>query len=371
MSLWIKAEDADGELWLLRTDEAGNILSDHHDTDYVWKVSGEESIGADSNANVYIHSYYNNEIEKYNKDAIRQWNISCIGLNEPLYDIKTDYDSNVIAVGTNFQKIDTEGGEIFNYNIPNEFGYNYANRIAFDGNNNIYLFSGYYGTVMKHDASTGLEMWESRTSDPDGHVAMEVAADSNNNFYCPVQENTWDDQYHLVKYDADGNLVWKKYDIVPQRSDYDYLYITTNTSDQVILLGGETPQDLTAVNPDGSIAWLFTEYRGFNWLQPYRICADVGGTVWFIHEDGLFAKIDNTGNKVKSFVLGTDISDESEPGYNNGEWIPKSVKSDYDRTEFTPIGPDFLFSYVNRVPAENIAEVNRVLIDKTSKVNKI
>ncbi|MFH0895987.1 MAG: C25 family cysteine peptidase [Bacteroidota bacterium] len=132
----------------------------------------------------------------------------------------------------------------------------------------------------------GSVYWQKLCSDPDGFMIIPVKAltDVSGNFY--IAANTFADKpfFNLLKYDANGTLLWKK---DYKYSDSDILSgIAIDVSGQIILSGTSTNAGINEVttvayNSSGTLIWAkHYALSGSVSINSYDVAADQSGNIF-------------------------------------------------------------------------------------------
>ncbi|MBK9331364.1 MAG: SBBP repeat-containing protein [Ignavibacteria bacterium] len=192
------------------------------------------SISINDSNNIYVSGYSGDSIIiiKYSSSGFIEWleNYYCISINlvVPLFS-KTDHQSNVIINGyyelagqSNFVtlKYDEKGNLLWDRIFDSPIGtLDIANAINMDDSSNIFIagrtFTKFYNDVfvLKY-ASNGDTLW-SRTYDhgfSQNDEAKSIACDALGNVYVTgnTQSPITSNDFLTIKYDKNGNLIWKK-----------------------------------------------------------------------------------------------------------------------------------------------------------------
>lgn len=219
------------------------------------------AVTVDTFGNVYVTgatgSIYTNSWDyitiKYDSSGDSMWTRRYNGTaddGDEAKGIVTDNKGNIyvtgvsIGLGTDYDfvtlKYDSSGTEswVKRYNSP-ENNYDWANVIAIDKTDNIYIAGGSTGTgsdwdyfIIKYN-SAGDSVWAQRYNGAgNGQDEIKaIAIDENNNVY--VTGSTYDStngtDYLTIKYDSSGNLQWAEiYDGQGHSNDYAYAIAVDN-----------------------------------------------------------------------------------------------------------------------------------------------
>jgi uncharacterized delta-60 repeat protein len=199
--------------------------------------------------------------------------------DEKALGVAVDNDNNIIAVGyenvtaTDYQwrimKFDPNGNFLWLNRTNPSIGVDISNGVAVDNSNNI-IAVGYdrepgnnQWRIMKFDPNGNLIWWNTTNASSGSDVAYGVAVDSNNNIIVVGQDfvSGSDYQWRIMKFDPNGNLIWWNTTNATSGSEVAYS-VTVDNNDNIIVVGHEnvTATDyqwrIMKFDPNGNFLWL-------------------------------------------------------------------------------------------------------------------
>jgi parallel beta-helix repeat protein len=237
-----------------------------------------------------VSGTYDWKFWKLDSDGNEVWNktVSWSAGVEHAYDVATDSQNNIIAVGEYspgmwdgmMMKLDSSGNQLWNKTFAWSADIDSANGVAVDSADNIYVVGNFINSspsnhqdwiVVKLNSS-GDELWSRNFSwTTNGQVAKAVAIDSEEDI---IVIGTWDGgvgastDWRVQKLDSSGNELWNK--AISWSANFDYAEdVFIDSFDNIIVVGNSynyTPSSrenwrILKLNSSGSELW----NKSFSW----------------------------------------------------------------------------------------------------------
>ena len=302
----IGADGNNGSPYLVKYDQAGNIVWQKQFTDVSNYYKTGDAVATDSSDNVY-----------------------CI--------VGTDDSVNLFSIF----KFDSSGNLIWSKDI-NSADYHVGMDIIVDGSSNIFV-SGFINPggpdlalLMKFNSSGSL-LWQKTLATGNGY-ASGVTVDSSGNSYIvsscsPEDEN---ERIVVVKYDSSGNVVWQKpFAAGAMFEQVGEGQITVDNSGNVYLTGranglGDNYIYVLKLDSSGTIVWQTNIDGTSSNDQSYGIVLDLLGNIYISGYsnnsnvsggyDLFTAKLDSSGTVLWQRLFGGSAND-----YQYYYWAPKTI----------------------------------------------
>ena len=224
--------------------------------DIAWDVA------IDSNDNILVTGQSSNNYLtiKYDGDGNRLWTQDYdSGDTDYAKGIIADSSDNIIVTGYQFQgynsccytiKYNSNGEELWNQTYQN--GINaFSNAIAVDSFDNIIITGSLWNDPTGSDyctvkySSIGTELWVKQYTGTYEDYSYAIAVDSYNNIFVAGSSYHYStrENYHTMKYDENGNLLWETfYDHGLYEDDRAY-GVTVDSQNKLIVTGASTGED--------------------------------------------------------------------------------------------------------------------------------
>lgn len=364
---------------LMKFNPAGTLL---------WRVVYESSFDGsstrkclvDANNNIYVLGIGTGpngqvtKVKKFNSSGVPVWNYFDSGIGAPIT-FKFTPDNKIVIVHRSitgsingFSKIDLNGNNIWSYGGVNSLSIGDA---AGDSFGNTYIINGEYvvsnvGSILTKLSPSGAIMW-SKTNTINGNK-VEVGTDNN-----PVVGGYPGAGYGVVimKYDANGNLLWQNLDadgvnlsllaLAPMRLD----------ASNAAYIAGSTMSSMGVckVNSDGTSAWAATTSSGYPvWFEfgTDNSIYIVGGTTARFTQSGTIPPPPATPSNLVATAAGTSSinlnwadNSTNETGFvlmqssTSGGIFNKLITLPANTTSYTDVGLGSSATYYYKIQATN------------------
>ena len=263
------------------------------------------------------------------------------------YDIALDPFGNVCVTGAvqsaykiGTFKYDNNGNGLWGMGYqPPSYDDNFGTAISTDPTGNVYVaaFScnpecGY--RLIKYDHSSGDILWDELYNYGGGYEYVSLAIGSQKNFFIAGQDCECLLEYLLMKYDEEGNFIWKRVYDSPSPGDNRVQAITIDDFDNIYVTGqsmdANSNYDFATIkyNNNGDLLWV-SRYDG----------TEIG------HDEANAIAVDNLGNV---FVTGISEGDYATVKYDSDgieQWVAR-----YD-------GPENGSDKANDISLDNLGNV--------------
>lgn len=251
---------------LMKFDGDGNLL---------WRVvyetsfdgSSTKKVIVDAENNIYVlgMSPSSTKVKKFNAAGVAQWDyLNTAGIGAPM-NIKFAQDGNILISGrgtvgsvNGYAKIDPNGNEIFS--VAGVMSLTVGD-IAGDAAGNSYIINGVYGfapegSVLTKLGPTGTQIW----SDTNSITATKVEVGNDQQIVVAGFPNTGTFGVSMIKYAADGNVVWVNNDADgPAYSLMLHAGMQMDPADNIYFAAGTLfEMAVCKVNADGTNAYTAT-----------------------------------------------------------------------------------------------------------------